>query len=403
MKDLYNFVASFVLLAGLSLPAAACAPSHRQTQSSILLTGPKTISATFPAASNAGNLIIAQITWDRQTRTLASVVDSKGNDYHLIGAETNWGTKYRSALYYAYNIDADASKIKVTATLNNNTTALFEIYISEYSNVLTTSDPLDKNKTATGTGTAINTGSVTTTAGNELVWGIAVGEDQAIHGGTGYNVRSTDQDNIVEDKTASTAGSFNASFTAVSSTNWVAQVATFKPLVTLPVTLISFDARTLSNKTVELDWTTTAETSSAWFEIQHSGDGQTWTAIGRTNAAANTQTSQQYSYTDPAPYAGFTWYRLKQVDQDDNFTFSKTLTTHRDQAVTLHVYPNPTVGSCVVEGATQPATVFNTAGQRMAVRVNTDSRSKQTLDLSTLPKGAYFIKTGDNSTLVYKQ
>src|ERR1700754_4013552 len=159
MKDLYTLVVIFLAVIGLNIPAAAQAPVHKQTQSSILLTGPKVVSATFPSSSTAGNLIIAQITWDKQSRILQSVVDTKGNTYNLIGAATNWGTKYKSALYYAYNIAADATKIKVTATLDNNTTALFEIYISEYSNVLTTSDPLDKTRTSNGTGTAINSGS----------------------------------------------------------------------------------------------------------------------------------------------------------------------------------------------------------------------------------------------------
>ena len=403
MKDLYTLFASLVALAGLSLQTTAQAPVHKQTVSAILQTGPKTVSATFSSASTAGNLIIAHITWDNQSRTLSSVVDTKGNAYQLIGAETNWGTKYRSALYYAYNIAADAGKIKVTATLNNNTAALIEIYISEYSNVLTTSDPLDKNKIAKGTGTAINTGSVTTTANNELVWGIAIGEDKPITGGGGFNVRSTDQDNIVEDRSAGTAGSFNASFTATSSTNWIGQVATFKPLVTLPVTLLSFDARSLSGKAVQLDWTTATESDGDHFDVQHSPDGQSWTTIGQVAATGNSEATKHYSFVDDAPYTNATYYRLKQVDRDASASFSKTLTIHIDQPLTLHVYPNPTANYVTVDGAAGASSVFNAAGQRMSIRITTDGPTKHTLDLSALPKGAYFVTTGERSTLVYKQ
>ena len=403
MKDLYTLVVSFLAVIGLYFPAAAQAPVHKQTQSSILLTGPKVISVTFPSSSTAGNLIIVQITWDRQNRTLQSVVDTKGNLYHLIGAATNWGSKYRSALYYAYNITADATKIKVTATLDNNTTALFEIYISEYSNVLTTSDPLDKNNTSFGTGTAINSGSVSTAAGNELVWGIAIGEDKAIHSGTGFNVRSTDQDNSVEDKSGSSAGTYSASFTAVGSTNWIAQVATFKPLVTLPITLVSFDASSLSNRRVELDWAVSAESNSDHFDVERSRDGRDWIGIGQVGAAGNSDAMQQYSFVDDAPYAGVTWYRLKLVDRDANAYLSKTLTVHIDQPLTLHIYPNPAASYLVVEGASQAISIFSTAGQRMMVRMVPDGETKTTLDLTSLPRGAYFVKAGERNTVFYKQ
>jgi len=405
MKDLYTLVVSFLAIIGLYFPAAAQAPVHKQTQSSILLTGPKVVSVTFPSSSNAGNLIIAHITWDRQNRTLQSVVDTKGNTYHLIGAPTNWGTKYKSALYYAYNIAADATKIKVTATLDNNTTALFEIYISEYSNVLTTSDPLDKNRTNNGTGTAINSGSVTTVAANELIWGVSIGEDKVINGGTGFNVRSTDQDNIVEDRSGSAAGAYSAGFTAVGSTNWVAQIATFKPLVILPITLLSFDASSLSNRRVELDWATSAESNSDHFEVQRSRDGLDWIGIGQVVAAGNSGATQQYSFVDDTPYTGVTWYRLKQVDRDANAYFSKTLTVHIDQPVAagLHIYPNPAASYLVVEGASQAISIFSTAGLRMMVRMVPEGETKTTLDLTSLPRGAYFVKAGERNTVFLKQ
>jgi hypothetical protein len=236
-----------------------------------------------------------------------------------------------------------------------------------------------------------------------LVWGVAIGEDQAIHGGGGFNVRSTDQDNIVEDKSASTAGLYNTTFTAVGSTNWIAQLATFKPLVTLPITLLSFDARSLSSGTVELAWTTPAQFNGDHFEIQRSPNGQSWTTIGQTSATGGPGGNGRYSFVDDAPYGGTTCYRLKQIDRDGNATFSRILTTLTSQAITLHVYPNPTVSYLTVEGTTQPSSVFNTAGQRMSVRVNAESPTKHTLDLSSLPKGAYFVTTGDRATLVYKQ
>jgi len=78
---------------------------------------------------------------------------------------------------------------------------------------------------------------------------------------------------------------------------------------------------------------------------------------------------------------------------------------HIDQpaAATIRIYPNPATSYLVVEGAAQTIAIFNTAGQRMSVRVNQQSDSKATLDVSTLPKGAYFVTTGDRSMLFYRQ
>ncbi|HEY4109632.1 T9SS type A sorting domain-containing protein [Puia sp.] len=404
MKNLYFLIALFLTVTGLSFSAAAQTPVHKQTKSNIILSNVDAIGVTFTNTSTAGDLIIVQITWDKQNRTVQSLTDSKGNLYHQIGTETSWGGSYRSALYYAYNISADASKITVTANLDHKTQNLLEIYVSEYSNILSTSDPLDQVKTTFGSGTAINTGNVTTTSPNELLYSIAIGESVHITAGAGFNVRSTDQDNVVEDLTGVAAGLRSASFTGGG--NWIAQVASFKAVVTtLPVSLLSFDARTLSNKTVELDWATATEANSDHFEVERSQNGLDWTTAGRVDAAGNSNTTLNYSFVDENPYTGLGYYRLKQVDRDGKATIFKTVTVHIDEAsiATVKVYPNPATSYLVVEGATQAVSIYSTTGQRMLVRIVPDGEMKTTVDLTSLPHGAYFVKAGEHSSLFYKQ
>ncbi|HXO74973.1 MAG TPA: T9SS type A sorting domain-containing protein, partial [Puia sp.] len=251
--------------------------------------------------------------------------------------------------------------------------------------------------------TPVTSGAVTTTQGNELIYGVAIGATDPMGGGSGFTVRSTAQSNIVEDKTGAAAGSFSATFTGANY--WIATVATFKPLVILPVTLASFDARQLKDNKVELDWATASESNSDHFEVEHSNDGQNWTAIGQVDAAGNSATMQQYSFVDDAPLSGVTYYRLAQVDRDGSATISRTLTIHIDEALvtTIRVYPNPAASYLVVEGATQAVAIFNTAGQRLLVRIVPDGEVKTTVDLSTLPRGAYFVKAGQRSVVFYKQ
>ncbi|HEY4334483.1 MAG TPA: T9SS type A sorting domain-containing protein [Puia sp.] len=398
MKDLK----SLIILLALGLHAAAQAPTHVQTKSVTTSSSITSISVPFSAPSTAGHLIVVHITWDKQNRDISTVTDTK-NVYHLVpGSAMNFGQgsdKYRSALYYAYNISVTPAPLTIKATLDGANQTFAEIYASEYAGVLTTADPLDKTSTTANNTTPLTSGAVTTTQGNELVYGVAIGATDAIGGGSGFTVRSIAQSNIVEDKIGTIAGSYNATFTGTNY--WIASVATFKPLVTLPVILFSFDAKQLKDNKTELDWATASESNSDHFEVEHSNDGQNWTSIGQVAATGNSATMQQYSFVDEAPYTGVTYYRLEQVDRDGNATMSKILTIHMDATpvTTMHIYPNPAASYLVVEGATQAIIIFNTAGQRMLVRVVPDGETKTTVDLTTLPKGAYFVKTGDQCTL----
>ncbi|MES1159490.1 MAG: T9SS type A sorting domain-containing protein, partial [Bacteroidota bacterium] len=399
------FVPLIIFLA-FGLLAAAQAPTHVQTKSVTTSTSSTTISVTFTAPSTAGHLIVVHVTWDKQNRDISSVTDTK-NTYHLVpGSTMNFGqgaNKYRSALYYAYGINVTPGPLTIKATLNGANQNFAEIYASEYAGVLTTADPLDVTSTTANNTTPVTSGAVTTTQNNELIYGVAIGATDEIGGGAGFTVRSTAQSNIVEDKTGTAAGSFSATFTGANY--WIATVATFRPLVPLPVTLTSFDSKQLKNDKVELDWATASESNSDHFEVEHSNDGQNWIAIGQVAAAGNSATMEQYSFVDDAPYSGITYYRLAQVDRDGSVTISRILTTHPDEVfvTTIRVYPNPAVSYLVVEGATQAVTIFNTAGQRQLIRIVPNGEVKTTVDLSTLPRGAYFVKAGNRSIVFYKQ
>ena len=400
MKNRYSVTILFLLAFGLH---AAAQPVHVQTNFKANSGASSSINLNFASSSTAGHLIVVHLTWDKQSRTINTVSDAKGNTYHQIGSEINWGTTYRSAFYYAYDISAGASPLSISATLSGSTTSLFEIYISEYSNVLATSDPLDKNKVTAGSGATVSSGSITTTSTNQLIYGVAVGESVPLSGGGGFGVRSTGNQNIVEDKTGASVGSYSSTFSGGG--NWVAAVATFKPMVTLPVTVVSFDARVLQDNKVQLDWATGEEANSDHFEVEHSRDGQDWMAIGQVDAAGNSASTLQYSFVDAAPYGGVCYYRLKQVDRDGNTMLSKTVTVHTEQQQTtvIKAYPNPANSYLFVEGAAQNVAVFNTSGQQMPVRLNQESDSKLRLDLSSLPAGLYFLKAGDRSQAFYRQ
>lgn len=83
----------------------------------------------------------------------------------------------------------------------------------------------------------------------------------------------------------------------------------------LPVSLLSYDARLQQGK-VNVSWTTATETRNDFFTIERSANGVDFTAIGTVNAAGNSTDTRNYIFTDAAPLAGISYYRLSQTDMD---------------------------------------------------------------------------------------
>ena len=108
----------------------------------------------------------------------------------------------------------------------------------------------------------------------------------------------------------------------------------------LPVTLANFKAQKLENQ-AQLIWTTTEETNSSHFEIQRSSDGHSWVTLEHVKAANESSVTAHYVTLDKSPLAGQNLYRLKMVDNDGTFAYSKIKTLTFDGLQSALFYPNP--------------------------------------------------------------
>ncbi|CAG5000595.1 hypothetical protein DYBT9275_02494 [Dyadobacter sp. CECT 9275] len=109
----------------------------------------------------------------------------------------------------------------------------------------------------------------------------------------------------------------------------------------LPVTLVSFSAAR-EGKIANLSWATTAETNSDYFEIQRSVNGTTWNRIGSVNSYGESASLKKYTFSDNSPLNGDNLYRLRMVDKDATFAFSKIVNLRFEGLGTdVSVYPNP--------------------------------------------------------------
>jgi hypothetical protein len=194
-------------------------------------------STAFPNSNTAGDLIVAVAAWDNVSASISSITDTAGNAYVSAAGPVNWNgaaPTYRQQIFYAKNIKGRANT--VTATLNAASTSFFQLFIFEYSGADTIS-PLDVTHSATSSsGTAIDSGSATTTYPNELIFG--AGNSFNVTGaGTGFVDRSEFNTTRMEDKFVATASSYNAT-AASDGSAWVMMMATFRAAGGSTLTLI---------------------------------------------------------------------------------------------------------------------------------------------------------------------
>jgi hypothetical protein len=163
---------------------------------------------------------------------------------------------------------------------------------------------------------------------------------------------------------------------------------------------------------IELTWTTTSETNNAGFRILRADAGEnggdaTWTEVGFVEGAGTTTESKRYRFMDrEVPFAADALrYRLKQVDTDGTTTLGGTVTVERapvDAARLLPPAPNPAreqvrVRFAVPEqdrGAQVALRLYDALGRQVrSARPDVRTgRHVQSLDLSGLSSGAYFLR-----------
>jgi hypothetical protein len=177
-------------------------------------------------------------------------------------------------------------------------------------------------------------------------------------------------------------------------------------LQTLSVNLLSLAATAISNS-VEINWTTTAEISNAYFDIERSTDGVRFTGIGTVKAGSAGSQLNDYSFTDRGPEAGVNYYRLKQVDLNGNFQYSKVVTANMQiNALRMStVYPNPVKN-------TLAWSIYTPKNKEVLMQVSGISgnivisqhinlvkgKNAQLLNVSRLAAGSYLLSVADPET-----
>lgn len=178
----------------------------------------------------------------------------------------------------------------------------------------------------------------------------------------------------------------------------------------LPIELLFFDVQLNDYEEAILKWATSSETNNDYFSIERSTDGKAWQEIGQVLGAGSSTSTIYYDFIDRHPTSGYTYYRLKQTDFDQRFSYSDIRLVHINNTkdTALLAYPNPSNGLVNVstnDGAITDFELYNLVGQSVQQQISfskTDG-NKLALDLTALPQGVYILKTPQSTIRLYKQ
>ena len=132
------------------------------------------------------------------------------------------------------------------------------------------------------------------------------------------------------------------------NSNLATVTISFATIGTLPVRFLSVSAKPLSSGAVQVNWVTEAEVRNKQFEIQRSIDnGSEFNTIGLLfSLDGNSNSVKSYQFKDELKGVSTKkiFYRIKQVDLDGNFSYSKVVIVNLDGSQDMNVIrisPNP--------------------------------------------------------------
>jgi hypothetical protein len=170
----------------------------------------------------------------------------------------------------------------------------------------------------------------------------------------------------------------------------------------LPLSLLDFSAA-LSGKDVVLKWTTTKEINTSFFEIQSSKNADNFEKIGTVKAATSSNQKITYQFVDAhasAPATGKIFYRLKMVDRDGKYSYSKIAFVGIPlEESSFSVFPNAVRDNLFVSFKFQSLTkaelrIIDQAGRQVYKQQLNPARagSQVNINVSSLQAGTYYLE-----------
>ncbi len=174
---------------------------------------------------------------------------------------------------------------------------------------------------------------------------------------------------------------------------------TYPPPGAVPVTWLGLDIdkRTTSNV---ISWQTATEVNNDFFEVQYSIDGTDFLTIHRTDGAGNKNDLSTYSFEDFDHLGTKSYYRIKQVDFDGQFSYSDVKSiTRRKLETEVSLYPNPVNESLNIQTDLNNVDlrIVDALGKVYVANLSNLSDQNGVMDVSHLNPGVYFLEINRGS------
>ena len=158
-------------------------------------------------------------------------------------------------------------------------------------------------------------------------------------------------------------------------------------------------------------WTTSSETNNSHFNVQRSNDGSNFEVLGKIYTQAlngNSSERLDYTYIDQQPLMGHNYYRLEQVDIDENKSYSKIVDIMWLDGNVVRLYPNPTndivnIDFSLTASSQTEIKLIDMSGRVVKSILSNGEKgmNHSKISMSELANGVYHIELLKNGISVY--
>ncbi|MCZ2223592.1 MAG: endonuclease [Chitinophagales bacterium] len=177
-------------------------------------------------------------------------------------------------------------------------------------------------------------------------------------------------------------------------------------LAALPVNVIYFSGKLIGDK-IFLNWETETEINFNRFEVERSFNGTEFHQIGFVKSTG----TKKYFYTDNTENirGRRVYYRLKQIDNDNTFSYSEVFSIHVPLNIKYSVYPNPASNFLVIKNngnernISHQIQLTDLAGRILINNKYEKFDTQIIIPIQQIPEGVYIVKiTTGNETYIHR-
>ncbi len=408
-----RFTIYFFITLVLSLELKAQIPIINTTTISFNAS-PTTFTYPLTAGTNRALLFLVTAEFDNTTNFVSGVTYGGVATTLITGAAINGGGKQSTTAAFIMVESQLGSVANNTVTLTTNSAyiggAAESLGVAVYllSNVNQATPFEDAMNTTLAFANSISTSSINSNVGDLIVYftNSSGSGTTWVAGPTFTEIRDIQLSNH-SFQLATRTLSANAVVTASainSSTNRLA-ITSFElnpAIIALPIELLEFKGLR-QNSENHLFWETLSEQNTDYFELQYSENALDWIECSKIKATGKSSERLTYNYKHVHNGKSY-YYRLKSVDEDSFFQFSKIIYLGQKPNDQVKIYPNEFTNQMTIEfeASFLDIEIFDTNGKVVKKYVNASS-PYHISDLGNLAEACYYLTLKNNDFIITKK